>query len=109
MLIHAFILNTTLILGYVAVSLLNERTRRKGDRRVNNQVTRKFSHRVKDFQQCWWRDLKMGDIIQVKQEEEFPADVLILDTSEKDHKCLVDASGLTEDHNLRVKYSSEDT
>lgn len=36
--------------------------------------------------------------------------MIILDTSDsKEHKCYVDISGLKEDHNLRIKYSFEDT
>jgi hypothetical protein len=46
----------------------------------------------------------------VYQEEEFPADVLILGTSDKkEHKCYVNVSGLTEENHLVVKYGFEDT
>ena len=106
---HSLATNLTLLFGYVLVTLLNERSRRKGDQRVNRQPTRRYVHKERDFKACQWKDLRQGDIICVYQEEEFPADVLILDTSEKDHKCLVDTSSLTEDHNLRIKYSCEDT
>lgn len=38
-----------------------------------------------------WASLKPGDIIKVREDEEFPADVLILDSisSLNDHKCYV--------------------
>ena len=33
----------------------------------------------------------------------------MLESSEKDHKCYIDTSGVTENHNLKIKYSCEDT
>ena len=48
-----------------------------------------------------WESLKPGDIILVRENEEFPADVLILDsiTSRNDHKCFV-RGGLKDDFNI---------
>ncbi len=45
----------------------------------------------KGFELRNWASLKPGDIIKVREDEEFPADVLILDSisSLNDHKCYV--------------------
>ena len=43
------------------------------------------------FESVTWESLRSGDIIIVKENELFPADVLILDSvnSSNDHKCYV--------------------
>jgi len=50
-----------------------------------------------------------GDIIEVRENEEFPADCLILDSSEVEHHCLLDTSSLDEDQVVRARFSCEDT
>ena len=53
---------------------------------------------TKGFELRSWASLKPGDIVKIKEDEEFPADVLILDsiTSLNDHKCYV-RGGYTDD------------
>lgn len=55
----------------------------------------------KAFSARTWESLKPGDIIKIKENEEFPADVLILDSSNhsNDHKCYV-SGGFTDDFNV---------
>lgn len=97
------------ILGYGIINLLNDRSRHIGDTKVNNQITRKFSFKTNQVEECLWKDLMEGDIIEVHENEEFPADCLILDSSELEHHCLLDTSSLDEDQVIRARYSCEDT
>jgi hypothetical protein len=62
---HSIATTLILIFGYIIITLLNERSGRKGDRKVNNQKTRKYCHKTKDFVDCKWKDLKMGDMVCV--------------------------------------------
>lgn len=56
-----------------------------------------------------WKDLLEGDIIELQENEEVPADCLILDSSEVEHHCLLDTSSLDEDQVIRARFSCEDT
>lgn len=81
---------------------------------VNNRPVLKFhvtQKKVKSFSQRTWESLKPGDIIKVKDNEEFPADCLILDSSNpgNDHKCFV-RGGIHDDFNIpTLKRSHEGT
>jgi len=47
--------------------------------------------------------------MQIRENEEFPADCLILDSSDLEHHCLLDTSSLDEDQVVRARFSCEDT
>lgn len=97
------------IIGYGILNLLNDRSRYIADGKVNDQKTRKFEYSTSDFVECQWRNLLEGDIVQILENEEFPADCLILDSSEMEHHCLLDTSSLDEDTVVRARFSCEDT
>jgi len=50
-----------------------------------------------------WRDLRVGDIVLVKEGDELPADVLILGTSEEGGKCFTETANLDGETNLKRK------
>ena len=53
---------------------LEDYQRHRVDRRVNNRTTRVL--RDGAFVTCCWRELRVGDIVQVQMDEEFPADLV---------------------------------
>ena len=81
---------------------------------VNQRNVKKFvvtSKKTKDFVPRTWETLKPGDIIKIKENEEFPSDVLILDciNFNNDQKCFV-RGGLTDEFNSpSLKKSHEGT
>ena len=97
------------IVGYGIINFMNDMSRYRGDKVVNSQMTRKFSFTSNTFEDWKWRDVLVGDIIEIHENEEFPADWLILDSSEVEHFWLLDTSSLDEDHAIRARYSCEDT
>lgn len=65
---------------------------RKACNIINKKEVSKFifTKKSKRFQSRNWENLMPGDIIKIKENEEFPADVLILDVvSNTDHTCYV--------------------
>ena len=71
-------------------------------KRINKKEVKKFIFikKNKNFQTKTWDSLQTGDIIRIHENEEFPADVLILDAvSNHDHKCFV-RGGFNEDINI---------
>lgn len=76
-------------------------------RALNERLVQKFVVNKRKSQQGFepklWESLRPGDIIKVRENEEFPADVLILDSisSSNDHKCYV-RGGVTDDFNAPI-------
>lgn len=62
-----------------AKDLFEDLKRKKTDREINHTPTRVLSSR--GFQQVLWKDVRIGDIVRVQQNEEFPADMVLLQSS----------------------------
>jgi magnesium-transporting ATPase (P-type) len=80
--------------------------------KINSKDVKTFAFlkKSKKFKFKSWNSIVPGDIIKVKENEEFPADVLILDAvSNQNHKCYV-RGGINEDINMpTLKKSCEGT
>ncbi|KAG3112212.1 Phospholipid-transporting ATPase 3 [Phytophthora idaei] len=48
-----------------------------------------------------WQDLQVGQLVCVENHEEFPADVVILATSEEEGRCFIETSNLDGETNLK--------
>lgn len=69
-----------------------------------------FTKRKKKFEPKFWENILPGDIIKIKENQEFPADVLILDVvSNNDHTCYVLGSQHEETNLPVLKKSCEGT
>ncbi|XP_074302179.1 putative phospholipid-transporting ATPase 4 isoform X1 [Silene latifolia] len=78
------------------------------DMKVNN---RKVSVHKGDglFGDRTWQRLCVGDVVKVKKDEFFPADLLLLSSSYEDGICYVETMNLDGETNLKVKRSLEVT
>lgn len=54
-----------------------------------------------------WKDLNVGDVIRVEDEEYFPADIVLLNSSNKDGSCYIMTSSLDGEKNLKHKCAIE--
>eukprot|EP00755_Sulcionema_specki_P032086 Sspe_Gene.19589::Locus_7145_Transcript_3_4_Confidence_0.333_Length_4077::g.19589::m.19589/K14802/DRS2, ATP8A; phospholipid-transporting ATPase len=97
---------TALPLGLVLLitllkDLWEDWQRRKSDNTVN------YKHKTLVYRQKWeeisWRDVVVGDIVEVKKDEEFPADLLLLYTTEAKGTCYIETSNLDGETNLKMK------
>ena len=52
-------------------------------------------------------DLKVGDIIKVEEGEYFPADIVLLKTSEKKGNCAIETKNLDGETNLKSKVTDK--
>ena len=58
--------------------VLEDRKKHIADATANAKPSRWFNPATNKLEDVKWRDLKVGDLIQVKQGEEFPCDLLLL-------------------------------
>jgi phospholipid-translocating ATPase len=81
--------------------------RRKNDKVVNTSKTLiwKESH----WQEIEWKDLSIGDVVKVNDGQDFPADLLVLTTSEQNGSCKLQTANLDGERNLKTKQALTST
>lgn len=57
------------------------------------------------FSRKTWKEVRVGDIVRIHNNEEVPADILILLSSDEDNCCFVETKNLDGETNLKVKQS----
>lgn len=55
------------------------------------------------FDKGFWKNISVGDIVRIHNNDEIPADVIILSTSEADGACYVETKNLDGETNLKVR------
>lgn len=55
------------------------------------------------WQEVQWQDVSVGDYVMIRNDEDVPADIVILSTSEKDNLCYVETQNLDGETNLKVR------
>ncbi|KAK6116483.1 hypothetical protein DH2020_049776 [Rehmannia glutinosa] len=56
-----------------------------------------------------WKKLQVGDIVKVKQDGFFPADILFLASTNADGVCYIETANLDGETNLKIRKASEKT
>jgi len=81
--------------------------RKKSDKKENNSVCFIYDKMTKTFEQKQWRDIKLGDIIKVENNQQFPADLLLLSTSDENGISYVETKNLDGEINLKFKQANK--
>lgn len=55
------------------------------------------------FRRNYWKNVKCGDLLKIHNDEEVPADIVILSTSDADGACYIETRNLDGETNLKVR------
>ncbi|CAF0845998.1 unnamed protein product [Brachionus calyciflorus] len=83
--------------------------RKKSDHQINNKKVYVLKENSSDWQLFRWRHVQVGDIVKVKSEELFPADLFFLSSSEPNSICFIETSNLDGETNLKIRQSLKQT
>lgn len=56
-----------------------------------------------------WRDIKVGDVLRIESGENFPADLILISSSEPEGLCYIETSNLDGEINLKIKQALSQT
>ena len=68
-----------------------------------------YNHNEKSWYLSKWKDLEVGQIVKVMKDEYFPADIVLLSSSEKSGICYIETKSLDGETNLKHKLSDKST
>eukprot|EP00271_Cylindrocystis_brebissonii_P018675 TRINITY_DN5406_c0_g1_i1.p1 TRINITY_DN5406_c0_g1~~TRINITY_DN5406_c0_g1_i1.p1 ORF type:complete len:1348 (-),score=328.40 TRINITY_DN5406_c0_g1_i1:1253-5296(-) len=95
----------------LAVSLIKEafedRKRYNSDKIINASLTEVL--RANEWVVTAWNSVRVGDIVRVKSDHYFPADLLCLASTNADGICYIETSNLDGETNLKIRKALERT
>ena len=95
---------TSLILLNGLKDFIEDRKRKISDKKENNNEILIYNQSTKSFIRDAWKNIKLGDIIKVKNENQFPCDIIFLQSSpEAKGQCKVDTKNINGETNLNIK------
>ena len=81
--------------------------RKKSDKKENNSDCYIYNSLSNRFEKKKWREIKLGDIIKVENNQQFPADLLLLSTSDENGISYVETKNLDGEVNLKFKQANK--
>ena len=74
----------------------------------NNALCKRFNMKTGAFEKVRWGNIYIGDFIKVDQDEFFPADMIVVRSTEDEGVCYVETKNLDGETNLKNKQVPKD-
>eukprot|EP00505_MAST-04D_sp_SCG-Rhode-Island_P003189 Stramenopile-MAST_4_protein_3189 len=98
----------TFVLGVSAIKdALEDYRRHKADDAENNRSSQTISESGEEERKKW-RDIKVGDLVKVKNRELIPADLILLGTSDPQGCAFIMTANLDGETNLKLRKANPD-
>ncbi|XP_050308196.1 phospholipid-transporting ATPase VA isoform X2 [Anthonomus grandis grandis] len=92
------------VLGVTAVKdLFEDRRRHASDKNINNSTCRIYNSEHARYRKVLWKDVRVGDLIHLSNNEVVPADILLLRSSDPSGICYIDTGHLDGETNLKQR------
>ena len=79
----------------------------KNDQLENKQSAMRLDPKTREWKEVHWKDIVPGDVLLIKQDQQIPADVIILNTSEEKGVCYIETKSLDGETNLKMKTAEQ--
>lgn len=94
----------TFVLGVTAVKdLFEDRRRGASDKRINNSTCRVYAQEDRRYKKVAWKDVRVGDLVHLSNNEVIPADILLIRSSDPHGFCYIDTCNLDGESNLKQR------
>ena len=87
--------------------LVEDYKRRTSDKSLNYSEAKVL--KGTSFESTRWVNVSVGDIVKVESEESFPADLVLLASSEPEGLCYIETANLDGETNLKIKQAIPET
>lgn len=105
---NAALFPLVIVIGISAIrEAIEDFLRWRSDQRVNATPATKLVNGA--FTECRWDEIKVGDIIYLKKNEQIPADAVFLSSNESSGTAYVDTCNLDGETNLKIKQAIKET
>ena len=87
--------------------LIEDFKRKNSDKSLNHSQAKVL--RGTSFESTRWVNVAVGDIVRVESEESFPADLVLVASSEPEGLCYIETANLDGETNLKIKQAIPET
>ncbi|XP_070615769.1 phospholipid-transporting ATPase VD [Erythrolamprus reginae] len=82
---------------------LEDYTKYNLDKKINNFTTMAYDRKERDYVEKFWSDVAVGDFIRLVCNEEIPADMILIYSTDPDGICHIETSSLDGETNLKQR------
>lgn len=105
---YGTVIPLTIVLFVSAAKEIAEDLKRHAqDKDVNNRLVLVLSGEVFIYKP--WNSIVVGDMVRIENSQYFPADLILLSSSEPDGLCYIETSNLDGETNLKIRQAVPDT